>query len=1040
MATSSQGESCGAVHVSAKSATRLTHCPSGRMVMDTGATHCLHNKRGDFCTFRPLVGKHVTMPDESRIPITGIGDVIIEIQGRLIYLRNVYFVPSLRVPLYSLRIHRRLPNCGHFADNSGFYIKFPTFNIEVDDEIDSFVTYSSASTSDVRSFDYVQPTPREIAFGITAAASRVTPGVPLRCSPRLAQSTNQPSPTWADVVSGDKDEDFDALDDEDVVELSPSNTDGASDLNEEALGLIEHEEALDSAEYESSVSSDTSGVSDSANCDGGSCDPSEVDSCPLDSSDLKSCREEAEVKSTPSPDDTPRNGSSSSIQRISMDDLLKFSSDPSLPAPPVRPCDTPNASDTVTTLTSDRIYRSMGNRRFRSYDRFGQVLQNAKYINSGEPLQSLGEFANLKRRRRGKVLPPSKKYLDKVHMDIVYGDVISKLGFRYGLLLIDRATKYIWFYGLKSLSSDNIIAALEQFQADAGGLPTEFRCDCDQKLLGGATRRWIYRNKSKIIGAPAGRQSSNGLVERAWQTLRNMARAYLTEAGMPRDYWYFAIAHAARMMNMTPGNMSGKITTPFELVHRVAPDVRTWIPLFSIVYFHLNNTDGDAASFDSDAMIGIAVGRSDKTNGLKVYNPSTKNYYEPYSYKFDPSRRPSSEWPRIQYDGGLYVDLYHDSHHNNVPEPYPPGTPFKLSREDGSFVNAIVSSIPVRTEEGDTVPDQYRLHCPDGSTVTKSLAEMDELSETPANKSVNSRSALPMVDSLPIWLQHKSKVSMFRDGKYHKGYIVMSSAGSFRFSCRRQMSSRQESWGVNLPNFESDWPRLTCDNILLPTWNTQGYSKHGLVPSSTPFDPSGSFVSASHISAKGLKSDCPKSLKEALSEDNVDRDIWLQSYYEEKRALVDNHTYVTLTLEQYRELRRTKNAPKAIPTMCVQTVKKDENLLPERAKSRIVVLGNLEDRYWSKSERYAPVLQYSSLRLLTSMAVEKTRRLKQGDYKNAFVQATLPDDELTIVRPPLGDPDADLDESGFSNPHSTDYNEPPVTGSKRCPRPCKIWV
>ena len=70
-------------------------------------------------------------------------------------------------------------------------------------------------------------------------------------------------------------------------------------------------------------------------------------------------------------------------------------------------------------------------------------------------------------------------------MDIVYGDVVSKLGFRYGLLMIDRATKYIWFYGLKSLGSDNIIAAFEQFRADAGGLPTEFCCDCDQKLLGG---------------------------------------------------------------------------------------------------------------------------------------------------------------------------------------------------------------------------------------------------------------------------------------------------------------------------------------------------------------------------------------------------------------------------------------------------------------------------------------------------------------------------------------------------------------------------
>ena len=73
--------------------------------------------------------------------------------------------------------------------------------------------------------------------------------------------------------------------------------------------------------------------------------------------------------------------------------------------------------------------------------------------------------------------------------------------------------------------------------------------------------------------------------------------------------------------------------------------------------------------------------------------------------------------------------------------------------------------------------------------------------------------------------------------------------------------------------------------------------------------------------------------EEALSQDHTDHDTWLRSSYEEKRALVDNHTYVTLTLAQYRELRRTKNAPKAIPTMYVLTVKKDENLDPDWAKS-----------------------------------------------------------------------------------------------------------
>ena len=38
------------------------------------------------------------------------------------------------------------------------------------------------------------------------------------------------------------------------------------------------------------------------------------------------------------------------------------------------------------------------------------------------------------------------------------------------------------------------------------------------------------------------------------------------------------------------------------------------------------------------------------------------------------------------------------------------------------------------------------------------------------------------------------------------------------------------------------------------------------------------------------------------------------------------------------------------------------------------------------------------------MAVENGRMLKQGDCKNAFCQPELPDNEITIVRPPKGCP------------------------------------
>ena len=95
------------------------------------------------------------------------------------------------------------------------------------------------------------------------------------------------------------------------------------------------------------------------------------------------------------------------LKCISMEELLLFLPDPRLPAPPVQPCDTPNGSDTATTITSDRIYKQMGSRCFRDYVRFGHALQKANFINSGVPLCSLGEYANRQRRCCSTVLSPS---------------------------------------------------------------------------------------------------------------------------------------------------------------------------------------------------------------------------------------------------------------------------------------------------------------------------------------------------------------------------------------------------------------------------------------------------------------------------------------------------------------------------------------------------------------------------------------------------------------------------------------------------------
>ena len=135
----------------------------------------------------------------------------------------------------------------------------------------------------------------------------------------------------------------------------------------------------------------------------------------------------------------------------------------------------------------------------------------------------------------------------------------------------------------------------------------------------------------------------------------------------------------------------------------------------------------------------------------------------------------------------------------------------------------------------------------------------------------------------------------------------------------------------------------------------------------------GSFLqdqSASFVSAASLLRECPRSLLCALTLTHPDRNVWLVSFQEEKDGIKLQDTYDVLTLEQYRAYR-AQGAPWAIPTMCVLTIKPDEMLWPHRAKSRIVVLGNHEERIWTKSEKYSPVLCPDTLHLVVSMVVQR---------------------------------------------------------------------
>ena len=205
---------------------------------------------------------------------------------------------------------------------------------------------------------------------------------------------------------------------------------------------------------------------------------------------------------------------------------------------------------------------------------------------------------------------------------------------------------------------------------------------------------------------------------------------------------------------------------------------------------------------------------------------------------------------------------------------------------------------------------------------------------------------------------------MYHKGGLHKGYINYSPEGGFQFVVRWNARYGKVNFTVPLTNFKQHLTTLLGDDILSP---------------------------------------CPPSLCKSLDPSNPDRQVWLDSYNEEKRGLIYHEVYEKISNSHYLALRRAGNIPKATPSMCVLVMENEKCSKPLRAKSRIVVLGKLEDRLYQKSQRYVPVLKYISLRLLTAKSEGDKLILQQVYCKNAFCNNTLPDDELTVIRPPIGD-------------------------------------
>ncbi len=435
----------------------------------------------------------------------------------------------------------------------------------------------------------------------------------------------------------------------------------------------------------------------------------------------------------------------------------------------------PSSAPARKRMTLQQLHGYLGFCQINNWDVIHDIAQpNIDIIKTGEKVLELGDVANIKKSRKNNIpIQRPLNFMDTVHMDIGYGDCLAVGGAQYCVLFVDRSVRKHFVYPLRSLNHEEIIGCLDSLVVDAGCAPRRILTDFDNKILDGRVTKWFQFHKVKVQAAPPGRQNQNGLVECAWQTSCNMARSYITDMRMPREYWYWAIRHSFQVMDYLPVTVNGLSTTPFELTYGVKPDYRVLFRLFSTGYFchekdGTRKRDGIA---EAKTMQGIAIGRCRKSDGMLFYCPHTREIYTSADYKLDEGASTATLF-NLRYDGGIFVGLYNSGDKTQATEPYPEGTSIIWVTKIGSKkvrMRGTVISVPLPSDDT-ALPDNshleatYKIKWVDGCIYSVPPAMMDDIVDFP---DLTKRHNF----TFPAWLQTNQKVMYLRDGEYIKGLM-----------------------------------------------------------------------------------------------------------------------------------------------------------------------------------------------------------------------------------------------------------------------------
>ena len=194
-------------------------------------------------------------------------------------------------------------------------------------------------------------------------------------------------------------------------------------------------------------------------------------------------------------------------------------------------------------------------------------------------------------------------------------------------------------------------------------------------------------------------QAQNGVAEREWNTLVDMATAMLSDAGLDKKFWGAAMLHSAFVRNVCPASSVSSTSTPFEMIHGKPFDVSKLRKFGASSFVHVERAA--RKKFDHKARRGIYIGHALHNGTHKIYIPDTRRAIESIHVKFieNPTDKGETSLSTATASSGpqrITIDASSTSKLQHPPEP---------SSDDSASNSTSVSTSDSTSEDSDVGPD-----------------------------------------------------------------------------------------------------------------------------------------------------------------------------------------------------------------------------------------------------------------------------------------------------------------------------------------------